>query len=320
MTSLTDRYVHVTVRLLDDTQRGDVEQELRGTIADMVDARLDAGAAGSRDEAERAVLTELGDPVRLAAGYSGRPLHLIGPAVYPEWRRLVTVLLSTVVPLAATAHLLVRLLTDAVDTEGIGPVAASTAGVAMTTALHVAFWTTLAFAVVERSGASLGPWDPEALPDLDESRTVTRADTVASVVLSVLVAAAIVWQQTSSPVEGAGGDAVPVLDPALWSGWIPALLVVLALDVVVALAVFRAGRWTRRLAVTQAVLDLAFALPLLVLLQRDQLFDPRFLDALVAGGWAEASRDLTATMTAGVLVVLGWQLVDAVRRVRAALG
>jgi hypothetical protein len=79
MTSLTDRYVHVTVRNLDEGQRHDVEQELRGTIEDMVDARLDAGAAASRDDAERAVLVELGDPMRLAAEYTGRPLHLIYP-------------------------------------------------------------------------------------------------------------------------------------------------------------------------------------------------------------------------------------------------
>ena len=82
--SLTDRYVAATVRGLDEAQRPEVERELRATIEDMVDARLEAGAP-TRADAERAVLVELGDPVRLAAGYSGRPLHLIGPGVYPEW-------------------------------------------------------------------------------------------------------------------------------------------------------------------------------------------------------------------------------------------
>ena len=87
--SLTDRYVTATVRDLDDDQRAEVERELRTTIEDMIDGRLEAGAP-SRPEAERAVLAELGDPVRLAAGYSGRPLYLIGPSVYPQWRRLMT--------------------------------------------------------------------------------------------------------------------------------------------------------------------------------------------------------------------------------------
>ena len=61
--SLTDRYVTATVRDLDDDQRAEVERELRTTIEDMIDGRLEAGAP-SRPEAERAVLTELGDPVR----------------------------------------------------------------------------------------------------------------------------------------------------------------------------------------------------------------------------------------------------------------
>lgn len=318
MTStLTDRYVDATVRGLDEAQRRDVERELRATIDDMVDARLDAGDP-TRDDAERAVLVELGDPMRLAAAYAGRPLHLIGPAVYPEWRRLTTVLLSTVVPIAATVHLVVRLFTDAVATDGVGAVVTSTLGLAVTVALHVVFWTTLVFAVLERTGTSVGTWDPDQLPEPADSREVGRGDTAASVVMLLLVGVAIVWQQTSSPVTGVGGERVPVLDPALWGSWLPVLLGVLALDVVVALAVFRARRWTRGLALAQAALDLAFAVPVLVLLQQDALFDPRFLEALVAGGWTDAARDLTVAVSAGVLLVLAWELVDAVRRVRAA--
>ena len=81
--TLTDRYVTATVRDLPDKQRAEVVRELRTTIADQIDARPEAGRPIS-PEAERAVLTELGDPVRLAAGYSGRPLYLIGPRSTPS--------------------------------------------------------------------------------------------------------------------------------------------------------------------------------------------------------------------------------------------
>ena len=146
MTSLTDRYVHVTVRGLDEGQRHDVEQELRGTIEDMVDARLDAGAAASREEAERAVLVELGDPMRLTAEYTGRPLHLIGPAIFPEWRRLVTLLLWTVVPIVTVINLVLRLFIDDLASEGVGAAFASSAGLGLQVALHVVFWTTFTYA------------------------------------------------------------------------------------------------------------------------------------------------------------------------------
>jgi hypothetical protein len=244
MTSLTDRYVHVTVRNLDEGQRHDVEQELRGTIEDMVDARLDAGAAASRDDAERAVLVELGDPMRLAAEYTGRPLHLIGPAIYPEWRRLVTLLLWTVVPVVTVINLVLRLFVDDLASEGVGAAFASSAGLGLQVALHVVFWTTLVYALVERSqpGKAVIAWDPDQLPE-DDGRSVGIGETVSSVVMLLLVGLALIWQQTNSPLE-VDGESVPVLDPALWSGWIPFLLGVVVAQIVVALAVFRARRWT----------------------------------------------------------------------------
>ena len=150
MTStLTDRYVTATVRNLDDDQRVEVERELRTTIEDMIDGRLEAGAA-SRPEAERAVLAELGDPLRLAAGYSGRPLYLIGPSVYPQWRRVLGLLLSTLVPLVTAVNLVVRLFVDDVATDGIGPVVVGALATGFIVAVNVVFWVTVVFALAER--------------------------------------------------------------------------------------------------------------------------------------------------------------------------
>ena len=95
--SLTDRYVAATLRSLPDRQRQDIEAELRALIADAIDDRREAGV--DTDSAERQVLTELGAPARLAASYSDRSLHLIGPEFYLDYVRVLTVLLSTLVPL-----------------------------------------------------------------------------------------------------------------------------------------------------------------------------------------------------------------------------
>lgn len=48
------------------------------------------------DEAEREVLTDLGDPAVLAAGYVDRSPQLIGPRLYLTWSRLLKRLLSIV--------------------------------------------------------------------------------------------------------------------------------------------------------------------------------------------------------------------------------
>ena len=100
-TNLTDRYVAAAMRTVPEQQRADLAAELRASIDDQIDARVEQGE--ERDAAERSVLTELGDPDVLAAGYTGRRLYLIGPKLYLVWWRLLKLLLSIVLPFAVAA-------------------------------------------------------------------------------------------------------------------------------------------------------------------------------------------------------------------------
>ena len=43
-TTLTDRYVWAVLRSLPEAQRADIDRELRGTIADTIDAKIEAGS------------------------------------------------------------------------------------------------------------------------------------------------------------------------------------------------------------------------------------------------------------------------------------
>ena len=93
-TTLTQRYIAATVKSLSPAAQVDVRAELEASIADAIEGRVEQGE--KREDAERAVLTELGDPAVLAAGYADRPLHLIGPRYYVTWWRLVKLLLMIV--------------------------------------------------------------------------------------------------------------------------------------------------------------------------------------------------------------------------------
>ena len=73
--TLTDRYVAAAMRTVPESQRADLAAELRASIDDQIDARVDDGEAA--DAAERAVLTELGDPDE-----ARRRLHR--PAALPD--------------------------------------------------------------------------------------------------------------------------------------------------------------------------------------------------------------------------------------------
>ena len=89
--TLTERYISATIRSLPAESQEDVRAELAASIADAVEARTEQGE--DPGAAEREVLTGLGDPAVLAAGYADRPLHLLGPRHYLTWRRLLIVLL-----------------------------------------------------------------------------------------------------------------------------------------------------------------------------------------------------------------------------------
>src|SRR4051794_38396607 len=95
--TLTDRYVAATLRSVPEKQRPELDKELRASIADAIDDRIEAGS--KPEAAEREVLIELGDPIRLAAGYADRPLYLIGPALFPDYTRLLKLLVGIVVPI-----------------------------------------------------------------------------------------------------------------------------------------------------------------------------------------------------------------------------
>ena len=273
MTTLTDRYVWAVQRSLPEHQRDDIDRELRGTIADTIDGKLEAGV--DEKTAEREVLVELGDPYRLAAGYADRPLHLIGPKVFPDYIRLLKVLYAVVLPISFAAILLGQLLARHDFWGSFG----STIGATITVAVHLGFWATLVFALIERSpDYKATTWSPDILPQLPSKGSIKLSDTVAAAVWVALVIGALVWAQFFSLFRDEAGHVVPVFDPSLgWGGF--AYFTALALvELGFRLALYRAGRWTIPLAAINTVRDLAFAIPFITLLMSARLMNPEFLE------------------------------------------
>ena len=79
-TTLSERYITATINELPAEMHDDVRPELQASIADAIAGRIEQG--DEHEAAERAVLSDLGDPSILAASYADRPLHLIGPRYY----------------------------------------------------------------------------------------------------------------------------------------------------------------------------------------------------------------------------------------------
>ncbi|MFI7429037.1 HAAS signaling domain-containing protein [Micromonospora sp. NPDC049836] len=306
MTTLTDRYLAATLRAVPADRREEIATELRGSIEDMIDGRR----ADGRDvaTAEREVLTELGNPAQLAARYADRRLQLIGPTYYLAWERLMKLLLSFIPALVGVVVGLV----EASDGNGGGAIGAGISA-AIQTAVQIAFWVTLVFAVLERTNTSLNlpAWTVDQLQEDHTDRQITPVDTFAAIGFLVLVIAYLPIQHFRSFVPGDGGGNLPILDPALWSFWLPFLMAVLVATIGLEVAKFRAGRWTWRLVAVNAALDLAFAVPVLWLISTDRLLNPDFVQRWEWLSHAENLHNVVTFVAVGTALITAWDIIDS---------
>ncbi|MFW5473429.1 permease prefix domain 1-containing protein [Knoellia sp. CPCC 206450] len=311
-TTLTDRYVWTVTRHLPADVGPDVARELRATIADAVDARVEAGAEPST--AEKEAVAELGDPDVLARQYGGRPAYLIGPGVYPDYVRLMRVLPAIVLPLVLVANLAAKAATT---DEGWGPILLDAFLLVLTTAVHLAFWVTLTFAVIEwtrpeaERDRPLNAWTPDQLTADVPWRTVKPGETIFEVGFAVALAALVTWQ-----LGGVGDNGIQVLNPDMHPVWKVLLIGWFLVDVAVALLVWRVGRWTPSFAALNVVTNAGAAILVLWLLARDELLTdlPQVLGEKF--GWSTDWSVSAAAVGAVIVAIAAWDAVESVLKAR----
>ncbi|MCG5455290.1 permease prefix domain 1-containing protein [Micromonospora sp. PSH03] len=311
MNTLTDRYLAATLRSVPTQRRDEIANELRASIEDMIDDRTGGGADPA--VAEREVLTELGNPDVLAARYADRRLQLIGPTYYLLWLRLLKLLLSFIPALVGTVVTVV----EAAEGKGFGAIGPGVV-TAMQVAVQIAFWLTLTFAILERTQTAVDvpEWTVDQLPDAPVRRGIPLADTIASVIMLVLTIAYLPLQHYHSWVRGTDGENIPILDPALWSFWLPALIVVLAASAVVEIVKYRIAHWTWTIFGIRAVLSLAFAVPLMWLALSDRLLNPALGERFSWLAEADNRDSLGLAIAVGAAAIVVWDLVDTAVKTR----
>jgi hypothetical protein len=298
-TSYAERYLAAVARAVPASAREEIAAEVRATIADQVEPRIAQGEDPMA--AERDVVTELGEPTAYAASLIDRPMWLVGPRYYAAWRRLLRLLLWIVPACGVGGVVLGQLIARA----SVGEVIGSAVAVLIGTVVHVCFWTTVVFFILERTGSTgehILEWDPEQLPQPAEVRS-GRTELICSLVFLALAGGALAWDQILGFFP-TGGDPVPVVnpEPMTWG----ALLVLIAAEVVFAIALHRRGRWTTGLAVVNTVLAVAFAAVTLILLVRGELVNPGLMEFIATeGGEGFAQGQRASAAQGGAFGIVG---------------
>ena len=184
---LIERYVNEVGRRLPRKGRADLQTELRSSLYDALDDRVE----GEPTEGDVvALLKKFGPPEKVAASYRPEGQFLIGPDLYPTFQMvtgIVLIVLTAVMALAALLGLIIDPVRD------VGQWLFETLGglfQGLTSALGA---IVVIFAILQRLEVKPdqpeAEWDPRDLPAVEEHDLVGRAETVAGIAFTLIVLA-----------------------------------------------------------------------------------------------------------------------------------
>ena len=198
---------------------------------------------------------------------------------------------------------------------------AESLAIALSAAVHVFFWVTLVFVILERSGTQTGGgWDVDQLPQAQDP-DARLSDVVASLALLAVTAAAVLWDGTRGVVH-VRGETLSFLHPQLWPWWMAALFILFALEALIAVTVWIRRGWTGPLAAVNTLAALLVVSWTLTLLGRGLLVNPAFTEAVLLdnGVGADVVRILGVLLGVGVTAIAGWDAASGWVKARRSTG
>lgn len=212
---LLARYLHAVEFWLPKRQRHDIIAELSEDIRSQIEDK-EAALGRKLDDAEvEAILKSCGSPLMVALRY--RPQrYLIGPTLFPVYTFAFTVLLlGCLVP-----RTLIWLVFLMVDPAHAGYLHMENM---FSTLVFFGFFTTVAFAILEKTGAlsdTLNSWNPRKLPAVREPKCIPRSSSlfeIAALVVMTLWFTSIFKPTTVFNLFGAQITVAPAWKAIFWT-------------------------------------------------------------------------------------------------------
>jgi len=258
--NLIERYLYEVGRYLPRKNRADILAELRSHLLDTLEGRVQDEA---KEEDIIALLKDIGSPKQVAASYAPQGQYLIGPALYPFFRFIASIVLAAVIG----AQLLAIGIAVFIGEQPANPL--ETLAGLLTSIPATIGSLVIVFAILQRLDVRPElddePWDPQSLPAIEETEMIKRGERIFGIVGgSVLLVVLTFFPEKIGVYSLPQGEffANPVILQNL--GWIIlSLLAGIGLDIYL----LWQGRWTAANRIARIGVNLVSITVLALLLQ-----------------------------------------------------
>ncbi|WP_282139637.1 hypothetical protein [Cytobacillus oceanisediminis] len=328
---LIEVYIQEVTRRLPEKSRADIALELQSTIGDMLPD--DYNEKDVKD-----VLSKLGSPAALAAGYRDQPMHLIGPRYFDVYVSL----LKMILPIAAAIALISIAAEFIFDFNRDDTIINAVLGFMgygiwrlIEVAVQVFFWLTIVFAVIERMdkgkeqhplSPSLKPWTPEDLKSITyipKKKAISKFEVFGSLMWTAIWATLYFYADRLMGVYRGGGEGlefqIAAVNQEVLLGYWPIVVVIIALEVGLALYKLIIGQWTKRMAIFNTVLELFATIVFIFILLNPNLLQPEFT-AYMSDLFSISAAQFKNWLLGGIMIVFifyaGMSIFDGIRKSR----
>lgn len=254
-TDLIELYVYEVTRRLPERNRDDIALELRSTIEDMLPEEP--------SEAEvKEALAQLGDPAVLAAQYRDQPAHLIGPRFYDTYVQVLKMVVPVVVVITFLSLIANQIITysgEVVPADAAASLLSKAIEVVLGAGVQTVFWITLAFVILERTGTGkelplngkFKAWTPDDLKDtryVPAKKVINKSEVFANLMWTAIWGSVYFNADRLIGVYEPGRFGIemttPVFNQEVLVAYWPFVVLILALDVILAIYKWIVSQWT----------------------------------------------------------------------------
>ncbi|MEG7337735.1 hypothetical protein V6E27_03640 [Bacillus cereus] len=290
--NLIDLYIQEVAKRLPEKNREDITLELRSTIDDMLPEDYN-------EKDVKSVLEKLGSPVSLANGYLDRPMYLIGPRYFDVY----TTLLKMIIPIAAVIALISMVAENFIGYSGdqavlnvIFQLIGKGIGEIFEVGLHVFFWLTLVFVILERTDTdkgieplttSLKKWTPDDLKNISyipKKKAISKFEVFGGLMWTAVWATLYFYANHLVGVYNGTANGLKFVSPTfnqdvLLQYW-PIVVIMIVFEICISLYKLVQGQWTQRLAIGNAILQVAGTIVFIVIVVNPHVFNAGFITYL----------------------------------------